>query len=358
VCLRARGRVLTVLDNSLTVLDVSVIRGSCLTSYRELVSELGAEPDQILRRAGIRPRDAGDHDVFVSYRGLMLAMESASVATAAPDFGRQLARRQGIEILGPVGVAARTSETMGEGLQICSEYLSAYSPAIAVTLSPLADPAVSFFEFRIDIASPPPAVQTFELSLGVSLAVFRYLCGDDYRPLAVHLPHAPLTSIESYREYYCCAPKFGQPRAGICVPTADLSKAVSEDSQAHQALVRYLEQLMPQSRGNLIEPVRALIEQLLPTGAVSMGLVARQLALHPKSFQRQLSLEGTTFGTLVAETRKRLIEHYLRHTEFDLTQVARQVGYAEQSVLTRSCMRWFGTGPAQLRRHLRSVHSI
>lgn len=344
---------MTQLDIEPTVVAVSIIRGSSLLNYRNLVADLGADPDPLLRDAGIKPADAGEHEAFISYRGLILALESAARVTGADDFGRQLALRQGIEILGPVGVAARTAATMGDALAICSVYLSAYSPAIAVGLEPLSAEGELFFEFRIVAASMPPAPQSIELSLGIALAVFRYLRGDDYRPQRVHLPHSPITPEATYRTAYGCPPSFGQRRAGFTMRAADLARGVSDDSQAHEVIVRYLQGLLPQAPDDLREPTRILIEQLLPTGAVSMDLIARQLALHPKAFQRRLTAEGTTFGQLVSTSRQRLLEHYLRDTDLPLTQVARELGYAEQSVLTRSCSRWFGVGPAQLRTELR-----
>lgn len=40
-------------------------------------------------------------------------------------------------------------------------------------------------------------------------------------------------------------------------------------------------------------------------------------------------------------------------TPFDfLSQLTREIGYAEQSVLTRSCRRWFGCSPTDYRKRL------
>ncbi len=88
---------------------MSVVRGTALASYPGLVTELGGDPARLLRAAGIRPSDVEKYEVFIPFRGVLQAVESAAASTATPDFGRRLAQRQGIEILGPVGVAARTS---------------------------------------------------------------------------------------------------------------------------------------------------------------------------------------------------------------------------------------------------------
>jgi AraC-like DNA-binding protein len=45
----------------------------------------------------------------------------------------------------------------------------------------------------------------------------------------------------------------------------------------------------------------------------------------------------------------------LRDTRITMAHLARELGYAEQTVLTRSCHRWFGEGPAAHRKTLRGA---
>lgn len=345
---------MTYLDNPLIFLDMGVIRASGLHGYRDLVRELGADPESLLTASGVRPEDAGDHETFISYRSLVLAVEAGARATGCQDFGQRLATRQGIEILGPVGVAARTAATMGDALQIFQTYLSAYSPSIEVSTEQTDDPARTFFEFRIVADRVPPHAQTTELSLGIALDVFRFLRGDSYTPLSVHFVHAPVAEIETYREFFGCPPAFGESRNGLTLRTGDLAKPLAGDSAANAVILRYLDSLVSTGEGGVVAPTRRLVRQLLPTGAVSLSLVARQLALHPKTYQRRLAGEGATFGTVVEQTRRELVEHYLRETDLGLAQVARELGYAEQSVLTRAVRAWFGTTPSALRSRLRA----
>lgn len=84
---------------------MSVVRGTALANYPSLVAGLGGDPATLLRAAGVRDQDVGNYDAFISIRAAIRAIESAAAVTATMDFGRRLAQRQGIEILGPVGVA-------------------------------------------------------------------------------------------------------------------------------------------------------------------------------------------------------------------------------------------------------------
>jgi AraC-like DNA-binding protein len=134
--------------------------------------------------------------------------------------------------------------------------------------------------------------------------------------------------------------------------TADLGRPLNRDDVAHRAIVDYLNGITPRNAG-LVESVRTIVRQLLPTGAATLELVAGQFNLHPKTLQRKLAEEDTTFAALVDQIRKDAADRYLRNTAIGLTHLARELGYAEQSVLTRSCKRWFGTGPAAYRNQTR-----
>ena len=332
---------------------MSVVRGTGMSGYLGLVAELGGDPDSLLRAAHIRRRDVGNYDAFIPLRAAIQATESAAEATATPDFGRRLAQRQGIEILGPVGVAARTSATVADALAIFGTYMAAYSPVIAIRVAPLTDPLRSFLAIEFLLDNAPPHPQTTELSLGVSLRVLRFLMGAEYAPMAVHLPHDPLTPKSDYVRYFGCTPQFAARAAGFTVRTADLRRPLHRDDVAHRAVVDYLNGITPHDAG-MVESVRAIVRQLLPTGAATLDVVADQFNLHPKTLQRRLAEENTTFAALVEQVRKDAADRYLRSTGISLTHLARELGYAEQSVLTRSCKRWFGTGPAAYRNQTRS----
>jgi AraC-like DNA-binding protein len=332
--------------------DMSVVRGTSLTNYPRLVAELGGDPVRLLRAAGIRPHDVGEYDVFIPFRGVLQAIESAAEATAMPDFGRRLAERQGIEIFGPVGVAARTAATVADAFTIFGTYMAAYSPAIRIRIMPLADAQRSFLVIEFLLEHPPRCPQSIELSLGVSLRVLRFMLGSDYSPLSVHFPHDPLTPREDYVAIFGCRPQFAEPTAGFTIRATDLRRPLRRDDVAHRALVEYLNSITAPETG-LAQSVRTIIRQLLPTGVATLEVIAAQFNLHPKALQRRLADEGTSIAALIDDVRREMAERYLGTTDMSLSHLTRELGYAEQSVLTRACGRWFGCGPATYRKRQR-----
>jgi AraC-like DNA-binding protein len=118
--------------------------------------------------------------------------------------------------------------------------------------------------------------------------------------------------------------------------------------------VQYLTGISTHQSG-LTQSVRTMIRQLLPTGTASLELIAAQFDLHPRALHRRLCAEKTTFGKLIDSVRREAAEHYLRDTDMSLSHLTRELGYAEQSVLSRSCRRWFGCGPSSYRNAVRSA---
>jgi AraC-like DNA-binding protein len=95
--------------------------------------------------------------------------------------------------------------------------------------------------------------------------------------------------------------------------------------------------------------VRALLVRFIETADCSIQRMCVELGLHPRTLHRRLKAEDTSFESIKDEVRRDVALRYLQETDHPLTFIAEKLGYAEQSVLTRSCARWFSTCPSELR---------
>ncbi|GAA3042551.1 AraC family transcriptional regulator [Gordonia defluvii] len=326
------------------------IQATCLLEFHELVYELGGDPRAILRQAEVPPDDAGRPDRLISLASAVGAVEFAAEVTSTPDFGRRLAARRGIETIGPVGIAAQTAPTLQAALTIFSTFIGAHSPGLLVRLTPVADAdGRAFFEFRILLDPAPRQRQAVEIGLGAALQILRAILGNSYTPLSVHLPHSALTSPADYVRHFGCATYFAQPTAGFTLRAADLRRPLRRDDHTHHQTVQQLATLVGRQEHRLSHAISDVARTLLPTGALTIGLAAQHLGMHPRTLQRRLAGEGTTFAALVDNVRRDTAQRYLRDTNIDLGHLSRILGYSEQSVLTRSCRRWFNTNPTTYR---------
>ncbi|MEM8608540.1 MAG: AraC family transcriptional regulator [Myxococcota bacterium] len=327
-----------------------LVRASGLSGYPELVSELGGEPNELLARARISRSALDESQGFVSYASLIRLLEQTATALDCPDFGLQLSTRQDIGILGPLGVAVRNCRTLGEAMTVASRYMFVHSPAISFTPEASDRDGHVLLVYRILIDGFSRAVQVTELSVGLGSRIVRVLAPNlEARPV-VHLSHARCAPMESYWSHFEAPVKFGAPVSGLEIPVADLTLPIEDASlQLRELAEDYLHSHHDDPRTPLSVRVRLVVERSFGTGASSCEDVASAFALHPRTLQRLLRREGTTFERLKDAARAELARGYLSNVELPMSQVAALLDYSEQSALTRSCRRWFGRPPRALR---------
>lgn len=341
--------VLTFLDVYFTLLDMQLVRGSSLTGFIPLIAAHGGDPAAVLVLADLDADDIGQRDRHISLRSAIGAVETAATMLNVLDFGRQLATRQDIDVLGPVGVAARTAATVADAFAILDTYMGAYSPGIAIRIASHPDPGLCRLEYDFLLNPAPPQAQAIELALGVTLRVMHLFLGTAYHPVAVHLPHPALGTKTDYRRYFGCPPLFNELVSGFTMRATDLQRPLSHDPLAHQLAMTYLSTAFGDSTRGLAHNLCNVIRQLLPSGRLTSELAARHFGLHSKTLQRRLAAEHTTYAALVDHTRREVAHRLLLDTNLSLRQICHQLGYAEQSVLTRSCKRWFNATPSAYR---------
>lgn len=333
---------------------MSFVRGSALQGFSELVDELGADPWTLLEEARIDPVAVGDPEQLIGTRNVVTVMENAARVTDAPDFGRRLARGQGIEILGALGIAARSASTVGAALEAIDRHMDSYTPEVIARVDPSPDERFARFDWALKTLHATPHRQTAELGLGVSLRVFRALVDESFTPEVVLLRHQPLSDPRDYHDYFGCPVRFGTEGHGFLFARTVLDRRVSDDAAVHELAVRHLGTIALTEDPSSAAAATAVIRAMLPTGALGLEQVAVHLGVHPRSLQRQLRAEGTTYQQLVDDTRREEAERHLRDTELPLNHIAHLLGYTEQSVFSRSCVRWFEMTPSKTRAHLQA----
>ena len=269
--------------------------------------------------------------------------------------GREpLALRSGLELLGTLAAAAQTGAAIAEVFHAIGRHLAVFSPAIAADLWIADGEPLARFEFRIVLDRLPPHRQIIEMALGSVLRMSRMVAGPGFTPVSTHLPHAALAPRAEYAACFGCPVKFEETFSGFLVRREDMARPMPSDTSVREVVEAYLRSITPLPDGTAAGPVRALARRLPLTRERTLDLVAAHLAVHPRTLERRLARENATFAGLVDTVRRDEAGRCLRDTDMPLGQVAAQLGFSEQSVLSRACRRWYGHSPSEYRRTLRA----
>ena len=331
----------------------SLIRATTLWGYRELVLELGGDPQRFLARFGIPPGVEDQEDAFISIDAYVRILQASAEDLSCPDFGLRLSRWQGLDILGPVAVIARNAHTVLGGLQMIGRYLYVHSPALQLTLAPRS--ANSDLTFTYEVIEPGlgAVIQGHEISMAIVVRILRLLGGPEARPKAISFVHDQQGSDAAYREALGCPVRFRQTWCGLEISERLADQRIeSADPETRRIAEKYLESNYVPRTASLSDRVAELARRLLPTGQCSVDTIANHLVMHPRSLQRHLMTEDIRCQDLIERERRALAARYLAEPGLQLGQIAGLLGYAEQSTLNRSCRRWFGKTPRQYRADL------
>lgn len=333
----------------------SLIRGTNMWGYTDLVRELGGDPYEFLGRYGV-PADVGlDPDAFVSFRSAAQVLELTAQQLGCRDFALRLSRWQGLDILGPIAVIVRNERTVLDGLRAVARYLYIHSPALKLEVDEPAPGGDLTFTYEITEPGMSELRQCYELSMANFARMVGLLAGNGSHLGEVLFMHDQIGPDSSYAAALDCPARFGQSRYGFRVP-ADLAHLPidSADQETRRIATRYLESEALPHDADIAAQVAALSRRLLPVGQCTAQVIAEQLAMHPRTLQRRLAEDGIRCQDIIDETRRKQAVRYLAEPRLYLGQIAGLLGFAEQSSLNRACQRWFGKTPRQYRADLLS----
>lgn len=327
-----------------------------MQGYAGLMRSLGSDPATLLRRYRISASSLTDEDALLSLRSCVHLLEASAIETGCADFGLRLSQVQDISVLGPLGIVLQNAPTVRDAWDYASRHLFVHSPGLVLGIhddSSMIEGAAEMTA-EVRLSRLPGQRQTIDLCLGDLHHITKLLAGPSYRLLAVALPHAPVAPLSVYKRFFGVPIFIEQPHAGLHVSRETLSTDLRGANAALRQITEdYLARHFRVPGESISARVRLALRRTLGSPQGSKSDVAALLAIHPRTLQRHLAVEHTTFELIREEVRKEAALHYLRETGIPLSQLAVILGYSEQSAMTRSIRRWFGAAPSELRREAR-----
>lgn len=332
---------------------MAYIRSAGLRGVRQVVTGLGGDPDDLARRCGLPTAALDSDEILVEDLAIALLLETAAVELNCPDLGLRVAQLQDLDMLGPVAVAVKNARSTTQALEMTSKYLFFHSRSIEITV--VRDPRGRDdvlgvrFGYRDESQVIPP--QSVDLVLLFLHRAMQSVMGPDYGLLSVELPNALNVAEEQYEALFGAPVAASTPDAVLRVPSTLLGRPIAGGDQTLQQLaLRYLDQHVPADRRGMVDHTRAVLQQALETGTSSLADVAGLLSVSPRTLQRELAGEGTTFAAIRDEVRRETALRLLTTTEIPLYQIASAVDLGDATTFSQYARRWWGMTARELRR--------
>lgn len=320
---------------------------------RKVVGEVDGSADKraLLRSVGIDPDEPVDPSRMVSDSEYYAFFERCA---AADREGTTLPLRVGAAMrcdeYGAFGLAWKSATDLRGSFVRAERYARVLTSVSTYEVEPADEGA--YLHLHRDGQRRLGMRLSNEATIASIVAISREASSRPFQPLAVFFKHPAPTSVAGHEGHFGCPVHFASDRDALLVADATL-KTPNEvgDSGIARFFDTHLEADLAklEDESSLERRVRLRISRSLSEGAPSISDVAGHLHMSGRTLQRRLAERGSSFQTLLDETRRRLAQRLLRETDYSLAEVAFMTGFAEQSSLTRAFKRWAGRTPRSYR---------
>jgi AraC-like DNA-binding protein len=308
---------------------------------------LGIGPVRVLARAGL-PADYLTHEGRgLDAVGWYAVLEALVTEAGSPDRAMELGRALAAGPLHPALIAFSASPDIRTGLQ----RMALFKPLIApVTLGIRERGGMLSVTLTTseDTDGLPASVVVMELSY--ILALLRMFASEHIKPQSVTLP-AKIQVTDAFRRFVGCNILHGdQTSLVLCAADASLP-IISADTAVYRAVEQELMARLKllSGTGGMADRVSREIRDTLPSGRVSAKAVASRLRVSTRSLQRKLKEEGTSFQTILDETRAALALVYLRDHKLSTAETSFLLAFRDPNSFYRAFSDWTGMTPAEAR---------
>ena len=325
-----------------------LIRCGALEGFEALIRSLGGNPVEQFRQVGISVSQLRDPNSFISYSKMAEALEICAQACSAPYLGLLLAERNKYWVLSDLLVSISQDPTVAEALVKFDRHLYLHASGVHLTITTSGDEAR--LELKFDFNTPLGIDQLAQKAVGQTATVLSKLMAVDRYSFKLHLRQPSPVAESSNKSGFYPQIHFGSTFDGIRLTTKDLNRRPKLDEETLQKhFIEHLQHLKARYPNNIKNQAKEIIGQLLPSGDCSMDKVASNLGLHPKTLQRKLQSENSSYRELLRETRQVIAEQYLSQGSVAITDLALNLGYAEVSEFSRHFKSWTGYSPKKWR---------
>lgn len=311
----------------------------------------GVEAGAFLEALGVTPEVLKDDEARVPSPVLNLAWLELERRTGDPFVGLRAGEAARVGDFDVLDYVCASSATMAAACERVSRYYRLIHDGLEMKL--VQDAHGPRLIHHVP-GAPPGAVSRHatEFVFAMMLTRSRTLTKVAWVPREVWFHHPRPEDISEHRRLFGCPLNFGRETNAVVFAPETLALPVSTADPALCAILeRHVADRLARipEKDPLLTQLQRLLVEGMREGDFGIERAAERLGMTPRSLQRRLSDQGTTFQRFLDELRCELARGYLGERRMSLAEVAFLLGFSEASAFHRAFKRWTGTTPREYR---------
>jgi len=316
----------------------------------------GANLEDLCKAIGITPADLQDRERKLEGVHVVVQMwEKILEQTKDGSIGVRLGSDHNLTILGLLGYLIQNCPTFKDAWQVLQNNQRMLSGWVSYDMQINKDNV--HLTYTIDPvwmkASPHTAWQGAEIAMSGLLGSLRILSGRKIFPKLAEFVRPKPAAASEYERIFQCPVKFSSQANrltyGLEMPNIPV---LSADKNLYAMFSQLLQAKATELASSIsfVEQVKRVIMSDFKSVVPAVDVIASQMNMSSRSFQRKLEAEGKSYREISEEMKKELTLALLKNPKYNSSEISRALGYTEPAAFRLAFKRWMDETPAQWRR--------
>ncbi|MBX2813650.1 MAG: AraC family transcriptional regulator [Myxococcales bacterium] len=310
------------------------------------LSSHGIDASQFFSEFGISSPLTMGWDKRVHLEEIAVIWDRLLEVTGDPEFFLHAAAKVDIACFDVITYLESTVSTLRNALHFRFGYFRLLVDALEWTLEEKGGEALLRLHERPGQPLLPPVA---EYMLGVWHMFLRLFGPKSWSLKQVCFRHSKPSRALVHSQLFGVNPVFQAANDGLIFSANWLDAPMrAKDEILADLLGHYAEQTLPANTlpCNWSKRVHQQLRRGCPP---SLSRVAQALRTSPRSLQRSLAAEGTSYSEVVNQYQRQLAEELLRRRELGISEIASALNFTDGSTFHRAFKRWTGKSPSEFR---------
>lgn len=287
---------------------------------------------------------------LIPFSAMCACLEDVALQENCPDFGFRLAKLQKPLQFGLISQLLLVAPTVGEAIRIFLKYRYLFSQSSHWNLH--VEDGVAYLRRYDTSTTIVRGSQMLTYAMTRGFEAIRSLAGSKWAPIGVYLTTDAVAVSSAMRRHFGAPFFFNSQHDEIAFADTDLARPIpTGNPELLAAMTVYFDRLLPQTPrgGPISNQVERILRAQIGSSSCSLAAIARDFAMHPRTLQRALSAEGTSFRSMTQNVRMQIARQLIEKTKMPFSDIAPLAGYQHLSSFSRAVQRGRGGSARTLR---------
>lgn len=328
------------------------LQGTVIRTIFQTATSFGAAFDELCRVSHINPDEVGDSEKMVEWEKAALIWVPLLKLTGDPLIGLHIGIGTPKMLHGMVGFLIQSCKDLNQALQMLSRYGHMVSPMVSYkyTINDVAALEIEQNKMWL-LKHPEPARQANDFLFASTLNTSAALTGKRIVPLRIELAF-PKREISEYQNFFGCDILFNQEVNRIVLDKKDIAIPILTSDQSmferFNAMVAEKQALL--STNTTSENLKQVLFMQFRGRIPSIDEAASALDMTPRSLQRKLMQERTTFRDIAGEIRKDIAFQLMQNPTIKISEVSDILGYSDPTAFRKAFKSWTNLAPREVKK--------